>query len=241
MPTLEAAMQQLRIRDRSGAADGAAVDTPVDLGEAMPYEPAIETSAHDGDITVRVRGELDMDSVEPLRSVLEDSVSRCARRVELDLSGVTFCDCSGLNLLLAARRRAVLRGRSLTVRVASSAVRRLLVNTDTWPLFADTQPTEDALSEGQEDLRNEVAQLRRAMRTRPAIDQATGILMATFSLSSDDAWAVLVAVSQNTNTKLHQVAEELLTAINGEALPDALQTHLAAAVSALGDAAAPSG
>ncbi len=208
-------MQQLRIPDRSGAADG--------------------------NITVRVCGELDMDSEEQLRSALEDSVSRCVRHVELDLSGVTFCDCSGLNLLLAARWRAVRQGKTLTVRAASPAVRKLLVDTDTWPLFAGTQQTEDVLSEGQEDLRNEVAQLRRAMRTRPAIDQATGILMATFSLSSEDAWAVLVAVSQNTNTKLHQVAEELLTAINGEALPDTLQTNVAAAVSALRDGAAPPG
>ncbi|MGP4006696.1 ANTAR domain-containing protein [Streptomyces sp. 4N124] len=234
-------MQQSRIPYRSGAADGAAVDTPVDLEEAVPYEPAIRTLAHDGNVTVKVCGELDMDSEALLRSVLEDSVSRCARRVELDLSGVTFCDCSALNLLLAARRRAERQGKLLTMRASSPAVRRLLVKTDTWPLFADTQPMEDALSEGQEDLRNEVAQLRRAMRTRPVIDQATGILMATFSLSAEDAWAVLVAVSQNTNTKLYQVAEELLTAIHGEALPPTLQTHLAAAVNELRDAAPTSG
>ncbi len=234
-------MQQLQIPHRSGAADEAVADPPVNLEEAVPYEPAIHTLVQDGDVIVKVCGELDVDSEELLRSVLEDSVSRCARRVELDLSGVTFCDCSALNLLLAAGRRAARQGKLLTMRASSPAVHRLLVKTDTWPLFAGTQPMEDALNEGQEDLRNEVAQLRRAMRTRPVIDQATGILMATFSLSAEDAWAVLVATSQNTNTKLHQIAEELLTAIHGEPLPDTLQTHLAAAVNELRDTTATSG
>lgn len=95
---------------------------------------------------------------------------------------------------------------------------------------ADTQ--EDALSR-DEDLHTEVAQLRRAMQTRPVIDQAIGVLMASFSLSPEDAWNVLVAVSQNTNTKLHQLARQLVTAVQGSALDEAVQQHLGAALLAL--------
>jgi hypothetical protein len=127
------------------------------------------------------------------------------------------------------------------VRAVSPAAKTLLVNTDTWPLFAVTRPTGDALSEDEEKLQTEVAQLRRAMRTRPAIDQATGILMATFSLSPEDAWTVLVAVSQNTNTKLHRIADVVLTTVHGEPLPDAMRIQLAAAVGALRDGDAASG
>ncbi|MFE9406335.1 ANTAR domain-containing protein [Streptomyces sp. NPDC006530] len=85
-------------------------------------------------------------------------------------------------------------------------------------------------SETNEALHREIEQLRRAMETRPAIDLARGALMASFRLSPQDAWTVLVTVSQHTNSKLHQVAEDVLGSINGEPLPQALQQQLAAAL-----------
>ncbi|MFF3272691.1 ANTAR domain-containing protein [Streptomyces chrestomyceticus] len=80
------------------------------------------------------------------------------------------------------------------------------------------------------DLPTEIAQLRRAMRTRPAIDLARGILMATFTLSPEAAWSVLVSASQHTNIKLHVLAQELVDSVQGVALPEAVQGHLGAAV-----------
>ncbi|MER6090990.1 ANTAR domain-containing protein [Streptomyces bluensis] len=87
--------------------------------------------------------------------------------------------------------------------------------------------------EGGDDPRAEVVQLRRAMQTRPTIDQACGILMAAFSLGPDDAWTTLVMASQNTNTKLHRVAQQLVDSVQGEALPKAVQAQLTAAVARL--------
>lgn len=55
-------------------------------------------------------------------------------------------------------------------------------------------------------LRTEVEQLRRAIVTRPVIDQARGVLMATHACSSDQAWNVLREASQLSNTKLRKVA-----------------------------------
>ncbi|MER7838174.1 ANTAR domain-containing protein [Streptomyces sp. NPDC096040] len=237
-------MQQRRIPHSAGAAGAKAAGTPaVD----MPYEPEIRTWSRDGTVTVVIRGELDIAGEPVLKSALEDAVNQCRDHVELDLGGVGFCDCSGLNVLLAARRHAAGQGKTLSVGAIGPAVTNLLIKTGTWPLLAGTWAakdarsgeTEDALSDeiedapGAEDLLAEVAHLRRAMRTRPAIDQATGVLMATFSLTSEDAWAVLVTVSQNTNTKLHHIAEEVLAAVQGDSLPDGLQTQLAAAVGAL--------
>ncbi|MGX5186831.1 ANTAR domain-containing protein [Streptomyces avermitilis] len=80
------------------------------------------------------------------------------------------------------------------------------------------------------DLRIEVGQLRRAMQTRPVIDLARGVLMASFGLSAEDAWTVLVTVSQHTNTKLHQIAEDLVNTVQGAPLPEPLQRQLAEAV-----------
>lgn len=87
-----------------------------------------------------------------------------------------------------------------------------------------------------QELRLEVDQLRRAMRTRPAIDVARGIVMASFGLSAEDAWTVLVAASQNTNTKMHDLAEELMGAVHGAPVPEQVQQQMAVAVAKVREA-----
>ncbi|MER6188614.1 ANTAR domain-containing protein [Streptomyces cyaneofuscatus] len=58
-------------------------------------------------------------------------------------------------------------------------------------------------------LRREVKELRRALQTRPMIDVALGMVMATEGCSLDQAWQVLVNSSQRTNTKLRTLAQRL--------------------------------
>ncbi|MGI5372854.1 ANTAR domain-containing protein [Streptomyces sp. CA-251387] len=190
---------------------------------------------------MRVCGELDIDTSEQFRGVLREALSRSVRGIDLDLDGVAFCDCSALNVLLTLRHRALEQDKTVTIHSTSTAVDRLLDLTRTRTLFAGSGPDGQGAPAGHvqgadvsdvtdEDLRIEVAQLRRAMQTRPTIDLARGILMASFSLSSEEAWTVLVAASQNTNTKLHALAGDLVTAVKGEALPEAVREQLSSAV-----------
>ncbi|GGO57900.1 hypothetical protein GCM10012287_54810 [Streptomyces daqingensis] len=114
---------------------------------------------------------------------------------------------------------------------------------------AALDPHEDAALDPHEgaalDPHRELAQLRRAMRTRPTIDQACGVLMATFGLNPRSAWQVLVATSQNTNTKLHSLAGELIGTAGGGPLSADVRRQLVAAVArakagtAVPEAAAP--
>lgn len=55
-------------------------------------------------------------------------------------------------------------------------------------------------------------QLTEAMRSRAPIEQAKGILMAAHQVGPDEAFALLRAQSQQTNTKLHAVAERFVAA-----------------------------
>jgi hypothetical protein len=71
-----------------------------------------------------------------------------------------------------------------------------------------------------------VAQLRQAMRSRPVIDQARGMIMAWGTCSADEAWRVLLRLSQHTNTKLRVVAACLVATVCGEPLPEALEAVL---------------
>ncbi|MEU9376015.1 STAS domain-containing protein [Streptomyces sp. NPDC048255] len=60
--------------------------------------------------TVVVGGELDGLTGAPLRAVLRGAITRGADRVEVDLRDLSFCDFSGLRVLLWARERALQAG-----------------------------------------------------------------------------------------------------------------------------------
>ncbi|QIJ66198.1 anti-sigma factor antagonist [Streptomyces sp. JB150] len=190
----------------------------------------IGTEPDGGRAHVTVAGELGLDVGEELRGALRAALANADEGIDLDLSGVSFCDCAGLNVLLAVREQALAEGKTLTLARVSPIVERLLSLTGTRSLF-----TPAAEGNGREPEPGvEVVQLRRAMRTRPAIDLARGVLMASFGLSPQDAWQVLVAVSQRTDTPLHRLADGLVEAVNGESLPEPLRREVAAAVARLG-------
>ncbi|MEV5595722.1 ANTAR domain-containing protein [Streptomyces sp. NPDC052496] len=59
-------------------------------------------------------------------------------------------------------------------------------------------------------LETEVAQLKAAQGSRATIDQAVGIVMVERRIAPDDAFQLLVALSQRTNVKLRNVAAALV-------------------------------
>ncbi|MFD9126361.1 STAS domain-containing protein [Kitasatospora sp. NPDC059571] len=81
--------------------------------------------------TVHVAGDIDLDSVAPLREALDLCLRDGIRTVRVDVRGVTFCDVTGLNVLLSAARRAASAGGTLTLWQPSPQVVRLLELTTT--------------------------------------------------------------------------------------------------------------
>jgi anti-anti-sigma factor len=212
----------------------------------------VATYPASGRTVVVVAGELDIDTEQALQHGLREALSQSVHGLDLDFAGVDFCDCSGLNVLLHIRRLALAEAKTVRIQTAGLAVEHLLALTRTWPLFAhpdDAGPGVAANGQGmctgttpnpeeegespaevEEKLRIEIVQLKRAIQTRPVIDLARGVLMASFGLNSEDAWSVLVETSQRTNFKLHHLAQELVGAVNGAPLPDRLQQQVFAAV-----------
>jgi anti-anti-sigma factor len=89
-----------------------------------------------GRVVVAVRGELDMATIGSVEDALQELREAGSRDVVLDLRALTFVDCAGLNMLLAADRDARADGwkwRSSTVFQRSS---------DCWrsQAFATTSP-----------------------------------------------------------------------------------------------------
>jgi GAF domain-containing protein len=56
---------------------------------------------------------------------------------------------------------------------------------------------------------DDVANMRRAMASRAVIEQAKGILMERYKITSEQAFTLLTHASQRSNVKLRDVAEEL--------------------------------
>ncbi len=100
----------------------------------------VQIVTDDGErVTIALRGECDLAAAPELRQVLEPA-SR-AGAVLLDLSELTFLDCSALTVLLDAARHRAQVGDRLVLRDVQPPVERLLT------LAAVTEQVEIARSE----------------------------------------------------------------------------------------------
>ncbi|MFF7158918.1 anti-sigma factor antagonist [Streptomyces sp. NPDC008139] len=113
---------------------GAAVYTPrviTDPADAL----AVRVSQRAGHTVITVSGEIDFTGADTFARVLIDHLLRESDSLSLELSGVAFFDCGGLNALLRARRVAERTGAALRLTAVSPAVRRVLGLTGTDRLF----------------------------------------------------------------------------------------------------------
>ena len=106
-----------------------------------PVEMVTSTDEHDGKVVVSVEGDVDLVTSEELRRVLEDAV-RVNPHVEVDLTGLTFIDSSGLSALVEGHRAAHDAGGVVVLRNPTPMLRRLLDITrlDSLLVVDDTGP-----------------------------------------------------------------------------------------------------
>lgn len=75
---------------------------------------------------VEIGGEIDIITEDQLREMLLQVMSRHNPRIMLDLSRVSFMDCSGIRVLISTRRRAELLGGELLLIAVSPRVGKIL-------------------------------------------------------------------------------------------------------------------
>lgn len=103
---------------------------------------------------LRVSGELDLVTSPALRQSVHDVVAEGRHSIVLDLSGVVFCDSSGVGVLIAVRRlMRSCRGRLRLILPAQGAadgshVNRVLAALGVRRLF-DVYPDVDAAVDGE--------------------------------------------------------------------------------------------
>lgn len=77
-------------------------------------------------VLAEIGGEIDIASAPCLRETLLVAIRRHGPEICVDLRGVTFLDCSAVNVLLATARRARLEGGQLQVIHPSAQAWRLI-------------------------------------------------------------------------------------------------------------------
>jgi len=90
-----------------------------------------------GDLTrVRLEGELDVHTAPSLAEAMEQASANGATTIVVDAAALRFCDSSGIQVLVAARERAVEAGGSLTIEGVQGALERVLTVTGLLDLFS---------------------------------------------------------------------------------------------------------
>ncbi|MFH9015267.1 ANTAR domain-containing protein [Streptomyces sp. NPDC017943] len=177
------------------------------------------------------RGELVHGCAETLAKVLAD-LPAGVTRVDLDMGDVHFMDTAGLQFLEVLRDCAGQRALTVTATNWNGQPRRILelAGLDTTDPVSGRAaaapapapaPSAVALERAErlQVLEAEVEQLRHAIASRPVIDQARGVLMATHGCTSDEAWHLLREASQLSNTKLRDVAAAVTASADGDGPP----------------------
>lgn len=98
----------------------------------MSHKPSSDTglraslaTAPGGEVLINIAGELDIASVERLRTVLRSAVDMRAQVVRVDASNLTFSDAAGLAAFAEAHGMLTARGGELRVENAIPLVRRV--------------------------------------------------------------------------------------------------------------------
>ena len=105
----------------------------------------VSSRFHDDHTIVTISGEIDLYTAPRLHSELAGLLADgMPPRVVIDMSGVEFCDSTGMNVLLSCLRRARERGGELEIAAPRPAVRKILQVTGLDSVFTVVENADSA-------------------------------------------------------------------------------------------------
>jgi anti-anti-sigma factor len=133
----EHAVQLTVVETSRRSADGARRALSGRVGEISDLDPfAVDVQRRDHVTIVQPRGELDLATVDTLRSTLDTAIAETLHaalngietgaRLVLDLRGLSFIDSNGLHLLVALDERAHRDGFQLTLLAPAAPIDRAI-------------------------------------------------------------------------------------------------------------------
>ena len=126
-----------------GGSDGAVITA--ERVEPVQLELSCRTGANGYQI-VSVTGELDIATAEQAYSYISEVIDGRPAPVTVDLSGLTFCDASGLGALARIARHARQAGRQLMLTSARPSLMKIMRITGLDRAFPELHPPVRAIS-----------------------------------------------------------------------------------------------
>lgn len=120
-------------------------DAAVTTTEPAQLELSCRT-APNGFQVISVTGELDIATADQAYSYISEVMDGLAALVTVDLSGLTFCDASGLGVLARSARRARQAGRQLVLTSARPPLLKIMRITGLDRAFPELFPSAHAFS-----------------------------------------------------------------------------------------------
>ena len=145
--TVDAAAQLDRA-DGAAGQDGGSDVVVMTAERILGWEPLqLELSCQidgDGNQIVSVTGELDIATAEQAYLYISDVIDAWPTPVSVDLSGLTFCDASGLGVLARTARHARQAGRQLRLTAARPSLLKIMRITGLDRAFPELVPSAPA-------------------------------------------------------------------------------------------------
>ena len=142
--TVDAAAQLDRA-DGAAGPDGGSDVAVMTAERILGWEPLqLELSCQidgDGNQIVSVTGELDIATAEQAYLYISDVIDAWPTPVSVDLSGLTFCDASGLGVLARTARHARQAGRQLRLTAARPSLLKIMRITGLDHAFPELVPS----------------------------------------------------------------------------------------------------
>jgi anti-anti-sigma regulatory factor len=167
----------------------------------------------DGVLVLRVYDAIDAMNSEDFAAHLGSKIPADVSHVVVDLGGLTTLSAAGVRVLIEHSKQ-----RSLLTVASTPHVRKILdlaAAPDELAVYDTVAAAVAAcrVSPDLAELRQEIYGLRAALRTRPMIARALGLIQGRYHLSDvDKAFALLRESAQRHNLKLHTLANALLGA-----------------------------
>ena len=129
----------------AAAPDGGSDGTVITAERVEPaqLELSCRTDA-DGNQVVTVTGELDIATAEQAYAYISEIIDGLPAPVSVDLSGLTFCDASGLGVLARIARHARQAGRQLRLTSARPSLLKIMRITGLDRAFPELRPSAPA-------------------------------------------------------------------------------------------------
>jgi anti-anti-sigma factor len=167
--------------------------------EASPaYVVVDKVESDDHHIVVRVCGALDKASRASVAGALLATVASAPRSVAIDLGELTFCDSSGMAMLIAVHNEAEQHGSTVTIRNVPASIQQLFGIAGVDTLLAP--------SEGESRDRSPSPDVRSAVRVMCECGGPLGLLSVPYE-GGDYA---LQAVCPGCGTRYRRVISELI-------------------------------